>query len=45
MWGDLEPLAFLTAYEDNTELEVDWDKVMSYKPEVVYYAHANEKRF
>ena len=43
--GDLEPLAFLAAYEDNKELAEDWDKVMSYKPKVVYYAHANEKRF
>ena len=43
--GDLEPLAFLMAYDDNKELAKDWDKVMSYKPKVVYYAHANEKRF
>ena len=43
--GDLEPLAYLEAYEDNMALKADWDKVLSYKPEVVYYAHANEKRF
>ena len=43
--GDLEPLAFLMAYDDNKELAKDWDKVMLYKPKVVYYAHANEKRF
>ncbi len=42
--GDLEPLAYLEAYEDNRELRADWDKVLSYKPEVVYYAHANEMR-
>ena len=42
--GDLEPLDYLLAYEDNRELKCDWDKVMSYKPKVIYYAHANEKR-
>ena len=42
--GDLEPLDYLFAYEDNRELKCDWDKVMSYKPKVIYYAHANEKR-
>ena len=42
--GDLEPLDYLSAYEDNRGLKCDWDKVMSYKPKVIYYAHANEKR-
>ena len=42
--GDLEPLDYLLAYEGNRELKCDWDKVMSYKPKVIYYAHANEKR-
>ena len=41
--GDLEPYAYLEAYDENKKLKEDWDKVMSYNPKVVYYAHANEK--
>lgn len=41
--GDLEPYEFLEAYDDNEALKTDWEKVMSYDPKVVYYAHANEK--
>ena len=41
--GDLEPYEFLEAYDDNEALKADWEKVMSYDPKVVYYAHANEK--
>ena len=41
--GDLEPYEYLEAYDDNKKLKEDWDKVMSYNPKVVYYAHANEK--
>ncbi len=41
--GDLEPIDYLAAYEDNTELEKDWKLIMSYSPKNVYYAHANEK--
>ena len=41
--GDLEPIDYLAAYEDNTELEKDWKLIMSYSPKTVYYAHANEK--
>lgn len=43
--GDLEPYEYLEAYDDNKKLKADWDKVMSYNPQVVYYAHANEKYF
>ena len=41
--GDLEPIDFLGAYENNSELEKDWSRVISYKPKRIYYAHVNEK--
>ena len=41
--GDLEPIDFLGAYEDNPGLEKDWGRVMSYKPKRILYAHVNEK--
>lgn len=41
--GDLEPVDFLEAYDDNIGLKKDWQLVMSYNPEIIYYAHANEK--
>lgn len=43
--GDLEPIEYLDAYEENVELKRDWDAVMRSNPQVVYYAHANEKYF
>ncbi len=41
--GDLEPIDFLAAYENNPGFEKDWGRVISYKPKRIYYAHANEK--
>ena len=41
--GDLEPIDFLGAYENNPGLEKDWSRVISCKPKRIYYAHANEK--
>ena len=43
--GDLEPFEYLEAYENNPKLKSDWEKVMSYNPKLIYYAHAVEKRF
>ncbi len=43
MVGDLEPMEYLGAYEENAALQNDWKLVMRYKPKVIYYAHANEK--
>lgn len=43
--GDLEPIEYLGAYEENARLEADWELVMSYHPKCIYYAHANEKVF
>lgn len=41
--GDLEPIEYLSAYEENVRLKADWELVMSYNPKIIYYAHANEK--
>ena len=41
--GDLEPVEYLGAYEENVKLKADWELVMSYNPKIIYYAHANEK--
>ena len=41
--GDLEPYEYLAAYKDNAALKADWDKVLSYSPKRICYAHANEK--
>lgn len=43
--GDLEPIEHLEAYEENVELKRDWDAVLGFNPQVIYYAHANEKHF
>jgi len=43
MVGDLEPMEYLAAYEENIALQNDWKLVKSYHPKVIYYAHANEK--
>ena len=41
--GDLEPIDYLNAYDNNAALKEDWELVMSYKPKVIFYGHANEK--
>ncbi|MBO4832210.1 MAG: MBL fold metallo-hydrolase [Oscillospiraceae bacterium] len=41
--GDLEPFAYLEAYEKNTPLERDWEHVLSFHPKRILYAHAPEK--
>ncbi len=43
--GDLEPVEYLGAYEENEKLKADWEHIMSHKPKIIYYAHANEKVF
>lgn len=42
--GDLEPIDYLEAYEENTKLKEDWERIMSFHPQTIFYAHANEKR-
>lgn len=41
--GDLEPIEYLNAYENNPALQRDWDLLMSYEPKHIYYAHVNDK--
>ncbi len=41
--GDLEPMEYLGAYEENEKLAKDWGKILSYKPKRICYGHANEK--
>ena len=41
--GDLEPIEYLAAYEQNDRLKYDWELVMHNAPKKIYYAHANEK--
>ena len=41
--GDLEPLEYLDAYEDNIPLKNDWDLILSYEPRKIYYSHIPEK--
>ena len=41
--GDLEPIDYLDAYDDNVELKEDWELIMSRNPKVILYAHANSK--
>ena len=41
--GDLEPIDYLDAYENNVELKKDWELVMSHNPNIIFYAHANER--
>ena len=43
--GDLEPLEYLEAYEDNKKLKADWDTLLRANPKRIIYAHANEKSF
>lgn len=41
--GDLEPMEYLGAYEENEKLKADWELILSRKPKKICYAHANEK--
>lgn len=39
--GDLEPYGNLAGYEENEMLQSDWEKIMGYRPKVIYFAHTN----
>lgn len=41
--GDLEPFEFLESYSENNRLKIDWDKLMSFKPVRIRYAHRPER--
>ena len=42
--GDLEPMEYLEAYEDNGGLRADWDLILSHQPRRIFSAHVNEKK-
>lgn len=37
--GDLEPFEYLEAYTENTPLKSDWERILSFHPKRVFYAH------
>lgn len=37
--GDLEPFEHLKAYEENTALKRDWERILSFHPRQIFYAH------
>ena len=41
--GDLEPFEYIEMYSKNTELQKDWEKLLSFKPGRIFYAHRPEK--
>ncbi|MBP5585402.1 MAG: hypothetical protein J6Y92_03495 [Lentisphaeria bacterium] len=41
--GDLEPMEYLSAYDDNPALKADWDAIMSFCPKRILYSHVNGK--
>ena len=41
--GDLDPSEYLDAYENRTALKSDWDLIMSFNPQTVYFAHRPAK--
>ena len=41
--GDLEPMEYLFANNDNPALKADWDAVLNFCPKRILYSHANEK--
>ena len=40
--GDIEPMEYLSAYEDNPALKADWDAILSFCPKRILYSHVNE---
>ena len=41
--GDLEPFEYIEAYGENTKLKKDWEIILSFQPERIYYSHRPEK--
>jgi len=39
--GDLEPMEYLLAYDDNPALKADWDAILSFCPKRILHSHAN----
>ena len=41
--GDLEPFEYLEAYQENLPLKNDWERILSFSPRRILYAHWPEK--
>ncbi len=41
--GDLEPMEYLSAYQENPALKKDWDAILRFCPKHILYSHVNEK--
>ena len=41
--GDLEPFEYIEAYGENIKLKKDWEIILSFQPERIYYSHRPEK--
>ena len=41
--GDLEPFEFIESYTDNDRLRKDWETLLSFNPQKIYYAHRPER--
>ncbi len=41
--GDLEPLEYAEAYGSNHLLKTDWERILSFSPKTVFYAHRPEQ--
>ncbi len=41
--GDLEPLEYREAYEEDAPMRRDWERVLSHRPKRILYAHAPAK--
>ena len=40
--GDLEPLDYVDAYDDNKLLKDDWETILVKKPNIIYFSHQKE---
>ncbi len=41
--GDLEPLEYIGAYEDNQALRSDWKSIMSFSPRKILFSHRPDR--
>lgn len=42
--GDLEPFEYAESYTENAQLKNDWKRILSYRPERIFFAHRPERR-
>ncbi len=40
--GDLEPFEYVEAYDDDSSLKKDWDRIFAHHPGHIYFAHRPE---